>query len=44
MRVIVLLDEDIDEDEWLQSAASNEPFAFLADEAEDIYSDDAPRN
>lgn len=43
VRVIVLLDEDIDERSWLQAASSNEAFEFLADE-EDIYSpeDGAP--
>jgi hypothetical protein len=38
VRVIVLLDEDIDEGQWLKSAAENVVFDFLADESEDIYS------
>lgn len=40
VRVIVLFDEnntDIDEQEWLRSAARNESLDFLADEGEDIY-------
>lgn len=37
VRVIVLLDEDIDEKEWLIAAANNKAFEFLADEGEDIY-------
>jgi hypothetical protein len=37
VRVIVLLDEDIDDSQWLRSASENEVFDFLADESEDIY-------
>ena len=39
VRVIVLFPEeaDIDESEWLRSAASNPAFDFLKDSAEDIY-------
>ncbi|HYJ90098.1 MAG TPA: hypothetical protein VEV84_02205 [Pyrinomonadaceae bacterium] len=38
VRVIVLLDEDIEENQWLRSAAADDVFEFLADDAEDIYS------
>ena len=40
VRVIVLypLDEEWDESEWLQAAASNPAFDFLKDPEEDIYS------
>ncbi len=40
VRVIILssADEEIDEKMWLQAAASNPAFAFLADPEEDIYS------
>jgi hypothetical protein len=38
VRVIVLLDDDIDERLWLKAAAHNEVFDFLSDESEDIYS------
>ncbi len=37
VRVIVLLDEDVDESDWQSAAAKNEAFDFLADEGEDIY-------
>lgn len=41
VRVIVFLDqdgdEDVDETDWLRSAAENEAFEFLSDEDEDIY-------
>lgn len=39
VRVIVLYESDgqIDEKEWLRSAAANPAFAFLNDAAEDIY-------
>ncbi|HCA59415.1 MAG TPA: hypothetical protein DEP46_15710 [Blastocatellia bacterium] len=41
VRVIVFLDqngdEDVDEKDWLRSAAENEAFEFLSDEDEDIY-------
>lgn len=41
VRVIVFFDqngdEDIDEKDWLRSAAENEAFEFLSDEDEDIY-------
>lgn len=41
VRVIVFFDEDnsgdLDERDWLNAAASNEAFDFLADEDEDIY-------
>ncbi|MGG6238620.1 hypothetical protein ACQ4N7_08255 [Nodosilinea sp. AN01ver1] len=39
VRVIVLVEEstDIEEDEWLQSAAQNPAFSFLYDSEEDIY-------
>ncbi|MBA3633217.1 MAG: hypothetical protein H0W58_10490 [Acidobacteria bacterium] len=40
VRVIVLFDEDtadFGEREWMKSAAKNEAFDFLNDEAEDIY-------
>ncbi len=41
VRVVVLLspaEEDVSERDWLAAAAHNPAFAFLADEAEDIYS------
>ncbi len=40
VRVIVLFGDNPDfaEKEWLQTAAKNDAFAFLNDEAEDIYS------
>ena len=40
VRVIVLsaTDDEIDETAWLQAAARNPAFAFLADPEEDIYS------
>ena len=40
VRVIVLysLEEEINETEWLQTAAKNQVFDFLHDPAEDIYS------
>ena len=41
VRVIVFLDqngdEDVDEKDWLRSAAENEAFEFLSDEDEGIY-------
>jgi hypothetical protein len=39
VRVIVLYESDgqINEKEWLRSAAANSAFAFLNDPAEDIY-------
>ena len=39
VRVIVLFDEenDLNEKDWLNSAASNDAFDFLNDESEDIY-------
>ncbi|MCY7345385.1 MAG: hypothetical protein LH614_04120 [Pyrinomonadaceae bacterium] len=40
VRVIVLYDEDgkdFSESDWLKTAAKNEAFEFLSDEAEDIY-------
>jgi hypothetical protein len=38
VRVIVLAaDDDIDERDWLRSAAGNDAFDFLKDPAEDIY-------
>ncbi len=39
VRVIILIPEDSEEDgrEWLQAAARNPSFAFLADAEEDIY-------
>lgn len=39
VRVIVLApdDDDMNEQDWLRSAASNEAFQFLTDPAEDIY-------
>lgn len=38
VRVLVLLQEDQDNTEWLQAISSNPVFDFLAEEAEDIYS------
>jgi hypothetical protein len=38
VRVIVLIDEDVNESDWSKSAASNEAFDFLTDDSEDIYS------
>jgi len=38
VRVIVMLDEDIDEGQWLSSVSQNDVFTFLDDESEDIYS------
>lgn len=38
VRVIVLIDEDIDDTNWLEAASENDLFSFLADEGEDIYS------
>jgi hypothetical protein len=38
VRVIVLLDDDVNESDWLKSASSNEVFDFLSDDTEDIYS------
>ncbi len=40
VRVIVLslLDDEIDENSWLQAASHNPTFAFLAAPEEDIYS------
>lgn len=37
VRVIVLVDEDIDESDWLHAVSTNQAFDFLADEGEDIY-------
>jgi hypothetical protein len=39
VRVIILVpdDADMDEREWLASAAKNPAFDFLADSSEDIY-------
>jgi hypothetical protein len=40
VRVIVLLEEevtDVDEQEWLYTAATNPAFSFLKEPAEDIY-------
>ena len=39
VRVIVLFDEenDLNEKDWLNSAANNDAFDFLNDESEDIY-------
>ncbi len=37
VRVIVLFDDDLNESDWMQSAAANNAFDFLADEGEDIY-------
>ena len=39
VRVIVLFDEenDLNENDWLHSAANNDAFEFLNDESEDIY-------
>ena len=38
VRVIVLIDEDLNERLWHRAADSNEAFEFLSDESEDIYS------
>jgi hypothetical protein len=38
VRVIVLLDEELDETDWSKSASANEAFDFLADDGENIYS------
>jgi len=40
VRVIILVpeDADLDESEWLRSAATNPAFDFLKEPAEDIYS------
>lgn len=38
VRVIVLIDEDIDERLWHRAAERNDVFDLLADESEDIYS------
>ena len=39
VRVLVLLqEEENDNAEWLQAVSANPAFAFLDDEAEDIYS------
>jgi hypothetical protein len=40
VRVIILVPEEveIDERKWLETAVSNEAFAFLNDPEEDIYS------
>ena len=37
VRVIVLYDDDVNESDWMRSAAANSAFDFLADEGEDIY-------
>jgi hypothetical protein len=39
VRVIILVpeDDDIDEQQWLRSAAANPAFDFLRDPAEDVY-------
>ena len=37
VRVLVLLQEDQENTEWLQAISSNPAFDFLADKAEDIY-------
>lgn len=38
VRVIVLLgDNDLDDADWLRSAAANEVFDFLSEKEEDIY-------
>jgi hypothetical protein len=41
VRVIILIPEpaDISEGEWLSTAAANPAFDFLADPAEDLYTD-----
>jgi len=38
VRVIVLLDEDIDERLWHSAAERNDVFDLLSEESEDIYS------
>jgi hypothetical protein len=38
VRVIVLIDDDLDERDWLNAGAANEVFELLADESEDLYS------
>ena len=38
VRVIVLIDDDVDERLWLRSAERNDVFDLLSDESEDIYS------
>lgn len=41
VRVVILLppgEEDLSDSNWLAAAANNPAFAFLADDAEDIYS------
>ncbi len=38
VRVIVLIDEDIDESLWHRAADRNNVFDLLSDESEDIYS------
>jgi hypothetical protein len=45
VRVIILIpDEDIDEKDWVKTAANDRSFEFLKDSAEDIYtlSDGSP--
>ncbi len=37
VRVLVLLQEEDDNTEWVRAMAANPAFDFLADEAEDIY-------
>ena len=37
VRVIVLIDDDLDEGEWLRAGAGNDAFDLLADESEDLY-------
>lgn len=38
VRVILLMpDDDLDQESWLQAVASNPSFAFLNDPEEDIY-------
>ena len=38
VRVIVLIDDDLDEREWMNAGAANEVFDLLTDESEDLYS------
>lgn len=38
VKVIILTDSDITDEEWMQAISKNPVFDFLKDEGEDIYS------
>lgn len=38
VRVIVLIDDDLDEREWMTAGAANEVYDLLSDDSENLYS------